>query len=134
MNKIKNALYRFMAGRYGNDALNNFIIICALIVLILNTFWWKNGIVYIVLWALLLLNIYRSYSRNIYKRRMENSKFLDLVKPITKRFTLAKKQKQDKDHRYFICPSCSQSVRVPKGKGKIVITCPKCSHKFERKS
>lgn len=134
MNKLKNALYRFMSGRYGNDSLNNFIMFSALVLMLLNAFWWKNGIVYTVVWALLILNIFRSYSRNIYKRRMENSKFLTLVKPITKRFGLAKKQKTDKEHRYFICPSCSQNVRVPRGKGKIVITCPKCGNKFERKS
>lgn len=134
MNKFKNALYRFMSGRYGNDSLNNFIMISALVFMLLNAFWWKNGIVYTVVWALLILNIFRSYSRNIYKRRMENSKFQTLVKPITKRFGLAKKQKTDKEHRYFICPSCSQNVRVPRGKGKIVITCPKCGNKFERKS
>lgn len=134
MNKFKNALYRFMSGRYGNDSLNNFIMLSAIVLMLLNAFWWKNGIVYTVVWALLILNIFRSYSRNIYKRRMENSKFQTLVKPITKRFGLAKKQKTDKEHRYFICPSCSQNVRVPRGKGKIVITCPKCGHKFERKS
>lgn len=134
MNKFKNALYRFMSGRYGNDSLNNFIMLSAIVLMLLNAFWWKNGIVYTVVWALLILNIFRSYSRNIYKRRMENSKFQTLVKPITKRFGLAKKQKTDKEHRYFICPSCSQNVRVPRGKGKIVITCPKCGNKFERKS
>lgn len=134
MNKFKNALYRFMSGRYGNDSLNNLIIFSALVLMLLNAFWWKNGIIYIVVWALLIVNIFRSYSRNIYKRRMENAKFLALVKPITKRFGLAKKQKTDKEHRYFICPSCSQNVRVPRGKGKIVITCPKCGNKFERKS
>lgn len=134
MSKFKSALYRFMSGRYGNDSLNNFIMISALVFMLLNAFWWKNGIVYTVVWALLILNIFRSYSRNIYKRRMENSKFQTLVKPITKRFGLAKKQKTDKEHRYFICPSCSQNVRVPRGKGKIVITCPKCGNKFERKS
>lgn len=134
MNKFKNALYRFMSGRYGNDSLNNLIIFSVLVLMLLNAFWWKNGIIYIVIWALLIVNIFRSYSRNIYKRRMENAKFLTFVKPITKRFGLAKKQKTDKEHRYFICPSCSQNVRVPRGKGKIVITCPKCGNKFERKS
>ncbi|NBK98373.1 MAG: hypothetical protein EOM50_10195 [Erysipelotrichia bacterium] len=134
MNRFKNALYRFMAGRYGNDTLNNCILTLIIVLMLLNMFWWKNGIVVVVVWALLMLNIFRSYSRNIYKRRMENTKFLALVKPVTKRFSLAKKQKQDKEHRYFICPSCSQNVRVPKGKGKIVIKCPKCGNKFERKS
>ncbi len=134
MNKIKNALYKFMYGRYGNDALNNFIFAIIFILIIANGLWWKNGIVYGVIWGLLAIDIYRTYSRNIYQRRMENNKFLELIRPISKRVNLAKKQSKDKHHRYFICPSCSQNVRVPKGKGKIVITCPKCGHKFERKS
>lgn len=134
MNKIKSALYRFMAGRYGNDALNNCLMAMVFILLLLNSFVFKNGIVYVVIWFVLILQIFRTYSRNIYKRRKENEAFLKLIRPFRKRVKLVQNQTKDKEHRYFICPQCSQSVRVPKGKGKIVITCPKCHNKFERKS
>lgn len=134
MNKIKNALYRFMYGRYGSDQLNVFLLIFTFILLLLNQFVFKNGIVAVVVWILLIVDIFRTYSRNIAKRRSENTKFLALVNPFRKRVNLAKKQTKDKDHRYFMCPTCKQNVRVPKGKGKIVITCPKCATKFERKS
>ena len=139
-NKIKNAMYRFLYGRYGNDALNYFLLAIVLILLIVNTFFFNNWILYILTWACLILEAYRCYSRNIYKRSRENEKFLKLVHPITKHFNFKKKkkanerEKMDPDHRYFLCPSCSQTVRVPRGRGKIIITCPKCGHKFERKS
>lgn len=134
MNKLKSVLYRFMYGRYGNDQLSSFILGIVFILMILNIFLFKNGIVSIVIWFLLILNIFRIYSRNIYKRRGENAKFLKLVAPINKRRSLVKKQSQDKEHKYFVCPDCKQSIRVPKGKGKITITCPSCKSKFDRRS
>ncbi len=134
MNRVKSALYRFMAGRYGNDTLNNTLMVIVLALLLLNNFVFKNGIVYVVVWVVLLLQIFRMYSRNIAKRRHENEVFCNMIRPFRKRVKLAQNQTKDKEHRYFICPSCSQNVRVPRGKGKIVITCPKCHNKFERKS
>ena len=41
---------------------------------------------------------------------------------------------KDREHRYFDCPKCRQPVRVPRGKGKIMITCPKCKERFQRKT
>lgn len=42
--------------------------------------------------------------------------------------------RSDKDHRIFRCPNCDQRVRVPRGRGKIEITCPRCSHRFVKRS
>ena len=134
MEKLKNKLYKFMYGRYGNDQLNMFLLGLAVVLALINSFFFKNTIVNILVWILLFVEIFRTYSRNIYQRRVENNKFLNLVAPIRKRYSLAKKQSQDKEHKYFICPNCKQSVRVPKGRGKITITCPKCHTKFDRKS
>ena len=120
MNKFQNALYRFMSGRYGSDQLNNFLLIFALILLILNLF--------------VIRNIFRTYSRNIYKRRAENDKFLSLIQPVKKRINIIKSNKNDKMHKYFLCPNCKQTVRVPRGRGQITITCPKCKQKFDKKS
>lgn len=133
-NKIKHGMYRFMYGRYGSDTLNTFVMFTALILAALNMIILDNGIVHIFVLLLLFWNIFRSYSKNIYIRRSENAKFLALVSPMRKRINLAKKKSSDKEHRYFVCPSCKQNVRVPKGRGKIVITCPKCKNQFERKS
>ena len=112
MNKFQNALYRFMSGRYGSDQLNNFLLIFALILLILNLFVIRNPYLATIIWIILIINIFRTYSRNIYKRRAEN----------------------DKMHKYFLCPNCKQTVRVPRGRGQITITCPKCKQKFDKKS
>ena len=67
--------------------------------------------------------IFRMLSRNTYKRYQENRKYLRFVERL-----------KDRDHRYYDCPRCRQPVRVPKGKGKIAITCPKCKEKFIKKT
>jgi len=67
--------------------------------------------------------IFRSFSRKTYLRYQENRKFLMLLDQI-----------KDREHRYYDCPRCRQPVRVPRGKGKIAITCPKCREKFVKKT
>ena len=133
MNKFQNALYRFMSGRYGSDQLNNFLLILALILLILNLFVIRNPYLATIIWIILIINIFRTYSRNIYKRRAENDKFLSLIQPVKKRINIIKSNKNDKMHKYFLCPNCKQTVRVPRGRGQITITCPKCKQKFDKK-
>lgn len=90
MNKFQNALYRFMSGRYGSDQLNNFLLIFALILLILNLFVIRNPYLATIIWIILIINIFRTYSRNIYKRRAENDKFLSLIQPVKKELILLK--------------------------------------------
>ena len=115
MNKFQNALYRFMSGRYGSDQLNNFLLIFALILLILNLFVIRNPYLTTIIWIILIINIFRTYSRK-------------------KRINIIKSNKNDKMHKYFLCPNCKQTVRVPRGRGQITITCPKCKQKFDKKS
>lgn len=134
MNKFQNTLYRFMAGRYGSDQLNVFLLIAAVVLMLLNLFIFKNPYVSILVWIALIINIFRTYSRNIYKRRGENDKYLALVQPIKKRYGVIKNNYHDSEHKYFLCPNCKQTVRVPRGRGKITITCPKCNTKFDKKS
>ena len=134
MNKIQNALSRFMTGRYGTDQLNNFLLILSLILMLLNLFVFKNVYLSTLVWVFLLLNIFRTYSRNIYKRRAENDKFLNLIQPFKRKINIIKSNRNDQSHKYFLCPNCKQTVRVPRNHGKITITCPKCKNKFDRKS
>ena len=120
--KMVFGLRSFMAGRYGTDRLN-MVILCAglaasiLSMLIpvqpLNLIFWALS------YALMILAIFRSLSRNTYKRYQENRKFLQFFDRL-----------KDRQHRYFDCPKCRQMVRVPRGKGKISITCPRCKEKF----
>ena len=120
-------LRRFMEGRYGTDKLNMVILGCALAIVVVYSFFVPAGVVQLILWALsyalMIWAIFRSLSRNTYKRYEENRKFLRVVDQV-----------KDREHRYFNCPRCRQRVRVPRGKGKISISCPKCHEKFVKKT
>lgn len=134
MGKFKQAIYRFMSGRYGNDNLNNFLFVISIIVYLLNLIIIKQFWLTVVAEVLLIYILFRSFSKNWQKRQKENFAFMNATSGIRKFYNCFKQQIKDKDNRYFICPSCSQIVRVPKGKGKIEITCPKCHTKFDRKA
>ena len=124
--KMACGLRRFMEGRYGSDKLNNVILGAAMVTVILALFIRNplvNLIAHGVAYALMFWSIFRTLSRNTYKRYRENRKFLQFFDRL-----------KDRDHRYFDCPKCRQMVRVPRGKGKISITCPRCREKFVRKS
>ena len=119
-------LRNFMVGRYGTDKLNMAILGAGLIACLLSMFIrfpLVNLLLTLLSYALMGWAIFRSLSRNVYKRYQEKSRYLNLLN----RF-------KAKEHRYFSCPRCRQSVRVPRGKGKIAITCPKCKEKFIKKT
>ena len=134
LDKIKNSLYRFMAGRYGTDSLNNFLLFAAIAVMLINMLTLRSPFVNLLADALIFLSLFRTLSRNIWKRQKENIKYMELTRPLRSRFSLIKKNASDKEHKYFSCPHCHQTVRVPRGHGKIEITCPRCKSTFERKS
>ena len=125
MDKLRNAFRRFMMGRYGTDKLNMAILGAGVVLCLLVMF--IRGLPGLVLTALsyvlMLWAIFRMFSRNTYKRYRENRKYLQLLERL-----------KDREHRYFDCPRCRQPVRVPRGKGKIAITCPKCKEKFIKKT
>ena len=126
MNRIKQALARFMAGRYGTDKLNMLILgagVAVCLVSVFINFPPVNLGLTTVSYILMIWAIFRTFSRNTYKRYRENRRFLMLLDRI-----------KDRQHRYFDCPKCRQLVRVPRGKGKIMITCPKCREKFQKKT
>ena len=126
MNRIRQAIQGFMLGRYGTDKLNMWILGAGLILCIISLFvpiLAVNLALTAGSYILMGLAIFRTLSRNTYKRYRENRRFLLFLDRI-----------KDRDHKYFDCPRCRQPVRVPKGKGKIMITCPKCKEKFPGKS
>ena len=116
------SLRRFMEGRYGSDKLNNTILGAALLISILGLFI-QTPLLNLIAYVLMFWAIFRTLSRNTYKRYQENRKFLQFFDRM-----------RDREHKYFDCPKCRQMVRVPRGKGKISITCPRCREKFVRKS
>ncbi|HJD21351.1 MAG TPA: zinc-ribbon domain-containing protein [Candidatus Gemmiger faecigallinarum] len=124
---------RFMSGRYGGDQFSQFLSILSLILLVLGLFTW--GIFYYIGLALLIYSYFRMFSRNIQKRYAENQWFLTRTAGIRSWFAHIKVRfAQRKTYRYFNCPHCKQAIRVPKGRGRISITCPKCQTQFIRKS
>lgn len=122
-----------MSGRYGFDQLNGFLCILSLILVVLGA--WLSGFLYWLGLALLLWCYYRIFSRNIQKRYAENMKYLSLQNQ-AKDWLARQKLRFDqrKVYRYFKCPHCKQSIRVPRGRGRISITCPKCGTSFIKKS
>lgn len=130
---IRNALQRFMYGRYGNDQLN-----MALLVLYLALYlvYFLTGFdpLYRISFAVILFALFRLLSRNPARRRAENAKFLKVAGPAIQWFRLRRTIHRDKEHCYFKCPNCGQQLRVPRGKGKITVTCRSCGAVFEEKS
>ena len=131
---IRNWLRNFMIGRYGPDHLNFFIIILAFIFNIAASIT-RLRVLLVISYLLLFLLLFRFLSRNITKRRAENDKFLKYWSPIKQKAKNAvMRLKSRKSYKFYKCPSCKSTLRVPKGKGKIQITCPKCGERFEKKT
>jgi len=131
--KLGEKFRTFMQGRYGNDNLGRFTIALALVLMIAYLIT-KLYPLYIIELALLIISIFRSFSRNVEKRYAENQKYLRIKGKIKNWFKNIGKPKTDLQHKIYHCPSCKQKVRVPKGKGRIAITCPKCSTQFIKKT
>ncbi len=136
MNWLRNFLY----GRYGNDALNIALLVFAVLIAAVFRFtpwWWLSYVCYVPVAAVL----FRGFSRNIDQRRKENEVFLSVLRKFqfwgrsTKtKMNGTKAKMKDKEHRYYKCPACGAQLRVPKGRGKICITCPKCRKEFVKKT
>ena len=127
----------FMVGRNGNDPLNNAILVVSLVFLLIASFNMQSvgGFFFPLSLILLGLSYFRMFSRNIYKRRDENEKYLRFrAKAISEFHVLKERWKQRKDYKFFTCPCCHTNLRVPRGRGKINIVCRKCGHSFEGKS
>ena len=134
---IRNFIQRLMYGRYGTDQLNLFLLVVFFLLWLAQAFV-RNQIAAAVLsWVSLLLAaamIFRIMSRNYSRRRADNDAFLKVFGPVIHWFKRKRNQARDKDHVYFKCPTCSQTLRVPRGKGKISITCRNCGTVFQEKT
>lgn len=129
-----NWLRRFMTGRYGVDQLSVGLLFFSLLLsLILYIF--PSGILNYLSYIPFVFVLYRALSKNHLMRRKENNAFLKFWNPVAAWFYKKRnRMNMHKTHRYFKCPNCKQEVRVPKGKGKIRITCPKCKLEFIKKT
>lgn len=131
---IRDWFRKFMVGRYGTDQLGIALIFLSFVLSIVFVFIPETMLRYIVYLPFALF-LFRAFSKNVARRREENIKFLKFWGPVASWFR--KKQYRLKDRKfnsYYSCPNCKQAIRVPKGKGKIRITCPKCKHEFVKKT
>ena len=115
----------FMLGRYGSDSLNTALLIAGLVTCLISFFipGWPCIILTLLSYLLMGIVVFRMLSRNTYKRYQENRRYLRFWERL-----------KDRKHKYFDCPRCRQPVRVPRHKGKIAITCPKCREKFIKRT
>ena len=137
--KLKSGLIRFMYGRNGIDQLGLTVVWTSLILDILTMF--LSGrfsllgtILYWLSMVAWVYALFRVFSKNLNKRRSENQRFMSWWWKVKSSRGAAKARHADKDHKYFTCKSCGTICRVPAGKGKIIITCPKCGAQIQGKS
>ena len=131
---MRERVRRFMAGRYGTDALNQFLSIVSIVLLLVallsrvNLFTWVG--MGVLIWC-----YYRTFSRNIPKRTEENYKFYTLKQQLEGKVRSLKEQWANRKlYHYYRCPQCRQKLRVPRGRGRIQISCPRCGTQFIKKS
>ena len=130
---MKDKMMRFLQGRYGVDALSKCLLVVGLVAVILAGFFGgkvAGSVLYIVGWAAIIYCYFRIFSKNITKRYAENQTYK------LRCFFYKQKEmiKQRKVYHIYKCPSCKQKIRIPKGKGKIEVRCPKCGTTFIKKS
>ena len=127
---MKEKFRRFMAGRYGGDDLNQFLCIASLALLVVAMISHVQLFYYAGL-ALLIYSYYRMFSRNISKRTAENYRFYTFKENLASGWRAKRSQwASRKQYRYYSCPQCKQKLRVPRGRGRIQISCPRCGTQF----
>lgn len=130
---MKEKLRRFMWGRYGTDRFNQFLMVCAVLLLMVSFLGGK--VFYLLATAVMAYAYFRMFSRNISRRALENQRYLRQEMKVRGFFAGKKKElAQRRDFHIYRCPRCRQRIRVPRGKGKIAITCRKCGNEFIKKS
>ena len=139
--RIGYAMARFMYGRNGMDHLNRALLIVYLVLYFAGTLIagiLKSdvlaSVINVAVNVLMVVILFRMFSRNLYKRRAENQRWVNWWWRVKSNNAGAKARHADKDHKYFTCKQCKTICRVPVGKGKIIITCPKCKAQIQAKT
>lgn len=134
MNLFQERLRKIFQGRNGPDGFGRFILLLSVLLSLIQIFY-KSRVFYVLSWLLFIYVFFRMFSKNVWKRQKENQQFYQWFSPVIQKYTLwIQKIKNRRTYRYLKCPKCKQEIRVPKGKGKIRIHCPKCKEIFESKS
>ncbi len=131
---MREKLRRWMQGRYGMDEFGNFLVWTTLVLMIVNLF----AGVWVIYWiaiALLFFSYSRVLSRNYARCSAQNRWYLNRTRKIRELFSKASSRRMmRRQYHIYTCKQCRQKIRIPKGKGKIIVTCPKCKHEFVKKS
>lgn len=131
---MRDKIYRFMQGRYGTDDFYKFLFWVALLGIVINWFF-KSQLLSFAVTLILVYAMYRVLSKNHSARYAENQRYLQVTAKIRYWFDQQKKLMEErKYHHIYTCPKCRQKIRIPKGKGKIMIRCPKCHYEFQKRS
>ncbi len=129
-------LQKLMFGRYGTDQLSLFLLVTSMLCSFIAAFF--DAAVYLILqalsYAMIATVVWRMMSRNIERRRAENQKFMKPWRKLSGTWKRRKAQRKDTTHHYFKCKQCGATLRIPKGVGNVVITCPRCKAKAEGKA
>ena len=130
--KFFDGITHFMDNRNGNDNLNRFLSVVTLIMLVVSivTKGTVSTVFFYIAVGILICEIIRMMSRNLSARQAENEKYLEIKDNILNFRSTKKTERSDRTHIYFKCPDCKKQLRVPKGKGKIEVRCPKCGRRF----
>ena len=133
-NELMYRFSKFMQGRYGVDSLSRFLSVVLLVIIVLGLFI-RIPFSGLITLALLVILYWRMFSRNIPKRYEENQKFLHIRDKFLRRFSsFGSNLSQMKDYHIYKCPRCNQKIRIPRGKGHIMVRCPRCGFEFHKKS
>lgn len=131
---LKEKFMRFMYGRYGVDTLGKYSLGAGLATMVLSIVF-DSYTLSLLSWFFIILTYFRTFSRNLYKRSSENQTFLNKTYKLRTWFGKQKNMMaQRKTHHIYRCPGCKQKIRVPRGKGRIEIRCPKCHTTFIKNS
>lgn len=129
---LSDRIQAWMYGRYGYDELSGFLSVAAIILVFLSVF---SPVFQVIGLVMLVWGMFRAYSKNIGKRQKEREAYLNFIGKIKQSFKRRKNMwRERKTHRYYKCPNCKVHLRVPKGRGQIEISCPKCHNKIVRKT
>lgn len=134
---MREKLLQFMAGRNGNDEFNRFLLAVDMLLILLSIVFSKGIGRSLSPIALILLGLtyFRMLSRDRFRRSDENARYLRIRDKVIGALRIRKEQwLQRKDYKFFVCPACKATLRVPKGRGKIKIVCRKCGNSFMGKS